>query len=434
MKKLFMFTIAWATALNVHASISLPQVCAPHLLTPKWDENLFSPRISTSGLKSRYQTVRIKVFPHNSLYTGPQGPETVADSVTLTSKDQCHLYPALTASSENGFDASHILASGTSFVVQAKRLTQAVWLRCKSPVTVQRQGLKIKSLAYVGDLFIKKVAPPGAAPYLTIVNVVSFDDYLMGVIPSEVPATWPHETLKAQAVAARTYAYFELDSNDVANDVAIQLEQSGAQLDDTVDYQAYMGLANVTAPTNAAVVQTRDQVLTHAGAIAKTYFHADSGGHTEDAVNVWGIPLPYAIGIDDPASAGRGSNWQKLLDFATIQGRLCENGAIATGSDLVHLSMATTFPSGRIRSLDLHLSDGTVQQISGVQFAYAVGLRSNWFSISERGNEVTIAGRGWGHGVGMSQLGARALAQSSHRTFADILHFYYTGVSIGPLP
>ena len=112
---------------------------------------------------------------------------------------------------------------------------------------------------------------------------------MKGVIPNESPAEWPQAALRAQAVAARSYA------------LTVQVSGNGFDLYDDTSSQVYEGLGSETASTNEAADATRGQVLTYGGEIAETYFSACSGGHTESIQNVFfGSPVPYLVGVPDP--------------------------------------------------------------------------------------------------------------------------------------
>ena len=124
---------------------------------------------------------------------------------------------------------------------------------------------------------------------LNVVNAVSVDQYVKGVIPEEMPASWPMEALRAQAVAARSYA------------LSAQVEGNGFDLYDNASSQVYGGMASEDGRTNLAATSTKGQVVMYGGQIAQTYFSACSGGHTESIQNVFfGPPVPYLVGVPDP--------------------------------------------------------------------------------------------------------------------------------------
>jgi len=149
-------------------------------------------------------------------------------------------------------------------------------------------GIEIAGVgAYRGALEV--VATAGDAGSLNAINALPVDQYVKGVIPNESPASWPQAALRAQAVAARSYA------------LSVQVGGNGFDLYDTTASQAYEGLESETAATNEAADATRGQVLEYGGKIAQTYFSACSGGHTESVQNVFfGESIPYLVGVPDP--------------------------------------------------------------------------------------------------------------------------------------
>ena len=141
--------------------------------------------------------------------------------------------------------------------------------------------------AYRGALEV--VPTDSDAASLNTVNAVPVDQYVKGVIPNESPASWPQAALRAQAVAARSYA------------LTVQVSGNGFDLYDDTSSQVYKGLASETAATNQAAEATKGQVLMYGGEIAEAYFSACSGGHTESVQNVFfGSPVPYLVGVADP--------------------------------------------------------------------------------------------------------------------------------------
>ena len=145
-------------------------------------------------------------------------------------------------------------------------------------------GLPSVNMHYRGSLRVARLTSG-----LAIINVIRVEDYLRGVVPREVPSSWPAEALKAQAVAARSYA-------------AIHFGSAGAyDLYCDTRSQAYNGADGEAASTNAAVAATRGVVPTYGGKPITAYFFSTSGGHTENIENVWGTaPVPYLKGVDDP--------------------------------------------------------------------------------------------------------------------------------------
>lgn len=362
--------------------------------------------------------IRVLVFPHLGRYSIPQGAEKRVDSVTLESKGTCKLFSDHSESP---------LTEGTTFTFEARELTYDLFLQCSDATTLRREN-GLKSFSYHGDFQIHPAIGPGGKAIVQVVNIIPFETYLKGVVPSEVPATWPMEAIKAQAVAARTYAIFEVLGAPAGRIYHV---------DDTVQYQAYLGASSETASTNQAVEKTAGEVLTFQGEIIKAYFSADSGGYTEAAHEVFEIELPYCVSkaeVYDPTSVK--SEWEIKKAKSDVASKLFSAGLISSpGISRLWLNDSERTPSGRARVIYAQTPDGAISEISAFNFRHSLGLRSTLFSVSELTAEILrFQGRGWGHGVGMSQEGSFALAKRHGWNYARILSFYYNDTVLGGLP
>jgi stage II sporulation protein D len=213
---------------------------------------------------------------------------------------------------------------------------------------------------YRGQLLVSVVN--GA---LRAVNNVGLEGYLFGVVPSEMPHIWPAEALKAQAVAARTYA------------LAVRKTGSDFDLYPDVRSQVYRGIAGEKPSTTAAVQATAGQVVLYRGQIAKTYFFSTSGGRTATVTDVWpnSEPLPYLVSVADPYdSASPHHTWGPF----TVKGAKLARALRVPGS-LVDVRLAVT-GSGRVRSVVAVGTNGEVTA-TGADVRRALGLRSTWFRI-----------------------------------------------------
>jgi stage II sporulation protein D len=205
---------------------------------------------------------------------------------------------------------------------------------------------------------------------LRAVNAVGLEQYLYGVVPAEMPSAWSPEALKAQAVAARSYA------------LATRLV--GAPFDEYADTrsQMYLGLSAESPATTAAVDATKHQVLLFAGKVATTYFFSTSGGETASIADAWGVaPLPYLVSVADPYDGiSPYHNWGPVpVTAQTIAKTLKVPGTIVAAS-------TTLNGSGRVSALDLltqtpasTVASDTTLPASKVQSA--LGLRSTWFDV-----------------------------------------------------
>jgi len=251
------------------------------------------------------------------------------------------------------------------------------------------------------------------------VNVLDVEDYLRGVVPHEMPASWPIEALKAQAVIARSYA-------------VARINPAGAyDLCATQQCQVYGGLAKEHPSTDLAVQQTNGQVVSFAGKVAKTYFSADSGGYTASAGEVWGNDLPYLVAQPDPVSRSPKSSWNMTLPLSQIQD-VAARYKIRVGT-LQSVTATRISVSGRVLELTF-TGTGGAAKLQGAEaggFIRALGAYSARVTLSGQ-DPVTIAGAGFGHGVGLSQWGANGLA-GLNWNYTQILAFYYPGVSLSAL-
>jgi len=255
---------------------------------------------------------------------------------------------------------------------------------------------------------------------LYAINHVNIEEYLYGVIPKEMPTKWDRQALMAQAVAARTYSLFMKNKN----------WHEEYDIEATTAAQVYGGHSAETVRTTAAVKATNGQVMTHKGRLIVAYFHSNSGGHTEDPVNVWNVKIPYLQAVPDNFSAtAPGNGWEFFLSFKDIKNSLNKNGMNI--GRIKQLQIEEKSPSGRNRKIRILTEKGAFN-ISGNLFRASIGeakIKSTMFNVISRRKGVLFKGRGYGHGVGMSQWGARKMAMTGSN-YKDILKYYYQGIKI----
>ncbi|MBN2754763.1 MAG: SpoIID/LytB domain-containing protein [Candidatus Goldbacteria bacterium] len=252
------------------------------------------------------------------------------------------------------------------------------------------------------------------------INRLSIEEYLYGVLPSEIIPSWHAEVLKSQAVAARSFAFYnKLNSRDKRYD-----------LDSTVISQVYKGFGVEHKNTNAAVDETRGLIMTYGTDVVQAFFHANSGGKTADSKEVWGGTLPYLKIVDDPyCREGKHYSWKHTISLPSLEEKLGKNGN-STG-EIFDINIPERTDSGRAIMVRIKGSAGTVFIKSNV-FRTALGvdaLRSTNFNVHIDGGEAVFNGLGWGHGVGLSQEGAAGMAEKGY-PYKDILKYYYKGVNI----
>lgn len=279
-------------------------------------------------------------------------------------------------------------------------------------------GLALDGRRYRGSLELRH---RGAG--LTAVNIVPVDDYLLSVVPEEMPTDWPAEALKAQSVAARSFALKSRGRHAA----------EGYDLCTTTHCQLYKGIASEKTASTAAVRATRGEVLTYGGQPIEALFHTDSGGMTESSEDVWGNPIPYLRAVRDTPLGTM--PWTKTVSKADLEKKLAAKGhaigrlrAIELSPLAVGRAAKDRTASGRVKAMTVTGTKGTAT-FSGNAWRSLLGLKSTLFSAKLTKDTVTFTGFGAGHGLGISQWGAKRLAETG-KSYADILHHYYTGVTL----
>ncbi|WP_448560931.1 SpoIID/LytB domain-containing protein [Trichothermofontia sp.] len=250
---------------------------------------------------------------------------------------------------------------------------------------------------------------------LAAVNYVDLEQYLYSVLGAEMSPNWPQEALKAQAVAARSFA---LNRRQKANGRYFDVE-------DTTSSQVYRGVKDEAPTTQAAVNATAGQVLTYNGQVIEAVFHSSSGGHTENVEDVWGNPLPYLRGVPDFDQGAPVFQWSK--DFTQEQLSRLISGV----GNVISMTPVQKTPQGRVVSMKVVGTAGQ-RTISGRDLRNALGLRSTLFTVVPKGGQsksaappaFQVVGRGFGHGLGMSQWGAYGMAQRGYNYQQIVLHYY----------
>ncbi|HWC49488.1 MAG TPA: SpoIID/LytB domain-containing protein [Solirubrobacterales bacterium] len=214
---------------------------------------------------------------------------------------------------------------------------------------------------------LEAVPTESQAGSLNVVNALALEQYVKGVMPNEVPPSWPAEELKAQAVAVRSIAL----TGDVGG--------NGFDLYSDTRSQVYKGLESEYASTNAAVAATRGQVVMYGGKIAQTLYSACSGGHTESAVNVFGSPVPYLVGVPDPYdSACPLHEWTLKFSGPEISAKL----ASYLQGRLKKIVITKTGVSPRIIEAKLY-GTGGVSTVTGTDLEVALGGYDTWMTFQK---------------------------------------------------
>lgn len=252
---------------------------------------------------------------------------------------------------------------------------------------------------------------------LTVINRLPLEKYLYGVVPREMPHSWNKEALKAQAVAARGFALANIG----------KYQEQGFDVCATVNSQVYGGFASEQTNTNQAVDQTTGMVMTYRGELVIPYYHSNSGGRTESSENVWREAVPYARGVEDPFSLNQPhSDWAVTLSFSEIEQSLARY-QINVGS-LENMRIDEITENGRVGKMTIVGSHGT-HELQKQDNRWVFGLKSHYFDMWINDQTITFTGKGYGHGVGMSQYGAQTMAEAGY-SWQQILQYYYSGVRI----
>ncbi|MGK7879478.1 MAG: SpoIID/LytB domain-containing protein [Crocosphaera sp.] len=275
---------------------------------------------------------------------------------------------------------------------------------------------KDDGVIWIGDRWFRgKVRVIRQGKGVTALNLVDIEEYLYSVVGAEAYPTWPQEALKSQAVVARTYALYK----------ASRATNRYYDLDTTTNTQVYKGLQTEFVTTHEAVKATLGQVLTYKGKVILSAFHSSSGGHTENVEDVWSSPLPYLRGVVDYDQLAPVFQWNKTFS-AREMGRLI--GGVGSVRSLIPQKIT---PHGRIITMKIVGSGGS-RNITDDELRRALKLKSTLFTISNNRGTFTIEGRGYGHGIGLSQWGTHYLAQQGIR-YDQILSHYYKDAQLTTL-
>jgi len=276
----------------------------------------------------------------------------------------------------------------------------------------------------------------GAKAHLVVVDEILLEEYLYGVLPTEMPAGFHPEALKSQAVVARTYAFQHLYRHAA----------DGYHLCDGIHCQGYLGYDIEKERTNSAVDATRGEVALYEGRPIYAVYSSDCGGHTQNNEDgaVGKTPWPYLRAVPDRDGDGpdfcngdRQHIWSRTFPASELQ-RLLDRSALTKVGELQELRFLDFDASGRVKTVEL-IGSVEVKWISGNQFRQILGterLPSTLMALTCLSDgSYRVDGRGFGHGVGFCQYGANGMATSPKGyTYKDILAHYYRGVQVGLYP
>lgn len=276
--------------------------------------------------------------------------------------------------------------------------------------------LMVNGQAYRGSFMIRS-----HNHVLQVINILTVDEYLLSVVPGEIPANWEKDSLMAQAIAARTFTYYHLYATHDKN--------KSYDLDATAATQVYRGVADEKPQTTGAVRETSGQVMVYGAKPILSYFHSTCGGKTIDDRYVWEKShLPYLKGTTCGfCNDSTKFSWKSILNLAEIRAGLSKKH-----SDLGTIrTISFKKKDDRVVEVLIHHSRGTIR-MNGNNFRLMFPpekIRSLYFTSKNENNCLVLTGHGWGHGVGLCQWGARGMALRGYG-YKDILRHYYLGVKI----
>ncbi|MCX8053589.1 MAG: SpoIID/LytB domain-containing protein [Armatimonadetes bacterium] len=365
---------------------------------------------------SERNTIRVGLL---RFYKGAQSVTLSSDSgLTVTDATgreliSCEPEAVVVLSAEGGVltirSGLDVLSEAGSFVTASPR---------RPTSTVRIETLRQPVREYRGRI---EVRPKACG--LLLVNVVSVEDYLLGVVSAEMPSSYPDEAIKAQAVTARTYALRNRGKH--ASD--------GFDLCDTSNCQIYGGVSVEADRSTAAVRSTLGTVLFHDGRLAHVMYTSDCGGVTQDPSEMRpNSKFPYLRSVTEPPEMPQ-SSWEALFTLQDVRDKLIAAG-VKQAAGLTGIRASKLGASGRVLEFEITTDSGATS-ISGTKLRSALGvnvIKSLLLSVEKTlGGTILFRGKGSGHGIGLCQVGAKWFASPPRNwNYTQILAYYFPGTEI----
>ena len=255
-----------------------------------------------------------------------------------------------------------------------------------------------------------------------LIEEVPLEGYIVGVVAGEMPVSFDLEALKAQAVTARSYVLKKMEYS------------SGSDYDivDTMMNQVYLTDEELKNAWNddytdrinkikSAVIDTLGEVITYDDEVIEAFFFSTSTGMTENSGEVFSVQLPYLVSVDSSWDGDVSPLYDTTTTFSLDEFYSLLGLKYSSKLDIVKKETTST---GRIKEISINGTTFTAKEV-----IRKLNLRSTYFDIKQDGNNVLINIKGYGHGVGMSQYGAEAMAKRGYK-YDEIIKHYYTGVEI----
>ena len=250
------------------------------------------------------------------------------------------------------------------------------------------------------------------------IKEIPFEEYIKGVVSGEMPASYELEALKAQAVASRSYALYHMNKKeyDVTNTTSSQVYLEENELKEKWKEEYEKNINKI----EKAILETKGEYLTYQGEKIDAMFFAVSTGKTENSEEVFVSKLPYLRSVS--------SSWDEkspvFTDTVTLNIKDFYNNLNLPYKEKLEVQILEKTTTGRIRKLKINEIE-----MNGRDFQTKLKLRSNYFEIIQKDNNIIINTKGYGHGVGLSQYGANGMAKEG-KTYKEILAHYYQGTEI----
>lgn len=254
--------------------------------------------------------------------------------------------------------------------------------------------------------------------YSNEIKNIDLEEYIIGVVACEMPASFNNEALKAMAVAARTYALYKMKENNKYDLTSTTKDQCYINNDEMKSKwgknfkKYYKKISNAVSNTSGEYMTYKDKVI-------ESFYFSISNGYTENSENVFSEKLDYLVSVD--------SSWDSKYSYkkATVKYKISDFfKKLNIKDNSIKKIEINRYPSGRVKTININ-----GKSYKGTTFRKKLSLRSTDFEINYDNDEVTIKTKGYGHGVGMSQYGANAMASLGY-TYDEILKYYYKGINL----
>lgn len=246
------------------------------------------------------------------------------------------------------------------------------------------------------------------------------EEYVLGVVAAEMPASFSYEALKAQAIAARTYAVYKMKNTKEEYDVIADVSNQAYITEEQMKEKWQQEFSTYYEKIKKAVKETEKEIMYYNGEVIESFYFAMSNGKTENVSAVFGESLPYLISVESKWDNETIKNYEVNTQLSTAE--FCNKLNISCNSIVINNQIYDD--TGRTKEITIN-----EKQFSGTDVRKLLGLRSTDFTIEINGEIINIKTKGYGHGVGMSQYGANGMAKEGYDCY-EILKYYYKDIEI----